>query len=308
MFPGRNIVFPYAGVFVEEQVEQLKLTNSVNVLIIDGFRGYHIYLLGYIKALLFVFLGKYDVIHVHYGLTGLFSLLLPKSYQSKLVVTLHGGDILPVQGKTTQVALTRRVLRKAAWVIAVSKEIYDHASPFCKNVSVIPCGVNTDAFFPRVWKPDESLRLLFPGSRDRWVKNYSLFKSVALELQALSDSIELHMIERLNVPAFMSKANVLLLTSHSEGSPQVIKEAMALDMCIASVDVGDVRVMIENVPGCYCFDINAEIMTVSENIRLAFIEAKKTPGARRARLELLQLSNKLVVSAITAGYTVNTCQ
>lgn len=41
------------------------------------------------------------------------------------------------------------------------------------------------------------------------------------------------------------------MTSHTEGSPQVIKEALACGCPIVSVDVGDVRERIQDVPGCY---------------------------------------------------------
>jgi glycosyltransferase involved in cell wall biosynthesis len=48
-------------------------------------------------------------------------------------------------------------------------------------------------------------------------------------------------IPHTETPWFYAAADVLLLTSDSEGSPNVIREAMAMGLPIASVDVGDVR-------------------------------------------------------------------
>ncbi len=56
---------------------------------------------------------------------------------------------------------------------------------------------------------------------------------------------------RTEVNWLMCAADCLLLTSRSEGSPQVVKEAMACGCPIVSVDVGDVRERVEGIEGCY---------------------------------------------------------
>jgi glycosyltransferase involved in cell wall biosynthesis len=53
------------------------------------------------------------------------------------------------------------------------------------------------------------------------------------------------------IPLVMNACDVLVLTSDSEGSPTVIKEAMACNLPIVSVDVGDVAELITDTENCY---------------------------------------------------------
>ncbi len=69
-----------------------------------------------------------------------------------------------------------------------------------------------------------------------------------------SSSFSTHLLElkgycRTEVAALMNVADCLLMTSHSEGSPQVVKEALSCGCPVVSVDVGDVAEQIEGT-GC----------------------------------------------------------
>src|SRR5204862_286587 len=54
-----------------------------------------------------------------------------------------------------------------------------------------------------------------------------------------------------DMPVWMAAADALILTSHSEGSPNVIKEAMAAELPAVATPVGDVPERLRGVPGCY---------------------------------------------------------
>jgi glycosyltransferase involved in cell wall biosynthesis len=52
------------------------------------------------------------------------------------------------------------------------------------------------------------------------------------------------------VARHLQAADALLLTSSLEGSPNIVKEAMAANLRVVSVDVGDTRERLQSVSGC----------------------------------------------------------
>jgi len=70
--------------------------------------------------------------------------------------------------------------------------------------------------------------------------------------------LELKGYDREQVNLLMNAADVLLMTSHTEGSPQVVKEALAAGCPIVSVDVGDVADLTAGLPGCFIADRTPE--------------------------------------------------
>ena len=110
---------------------------------------------------------------------------------------------------------------------------------------------------------------------------------------------ELKGFSRVQVNHWMCAANCLLLTSKTEGSPQVIKEAMACGCPIVSVDVGDVAERVDGVEGCYAVRTR-EPKDIAESLQKALAYEGKTKG--RERIQEMGLSNEQVAEQLIAIY------
>ena len=110
---------------------------------------------------------------------------------------------------------------------------------------------------------------------------------------------ELKGFSRVQVNHWMCAANCLLLTSKTEGSPQVIKEAMACGCLIVSVDVGDVAERVSGVEGCYVVRTR-EPKDIAEALQKALAYEGKTNG--RERIQEMGLSNEQVAERLIAIY------
>lgn len=250
---------PVRGIFVKEQIDALRaLGLEVDLLVLPVQRTRLHYVWGMLRVLVQTMRIRYDVVHAHYGFTGVVCLA---RFRSKLVITFHGSDV--------NIAWQRRI---SAWAYRYSDSAVFVAKPlhalfhYEKGV-VIPCGIDTSFFKPRetlaarkmTGLPMDKKLILFPSNRQNKIKNFELF-SETIQLLERSDIhvVELSGWSRDQVPFVMAACDVLLMTSHHEGSPMVIKEALACNLPVVSVNVGDVAEVLVSIKGCYVGAHNAE--------------------------------------------------
>jgi glycosyltransferase involved in cell wall biosynthesis len=93
---------------------------------------------------------------------------------------------------------------------------------------------------------------LFPSDINAAAKRYQLAKQV-VRLVNLYEDVELITLNKMtpqDVSIYMNACDLMLFTSSQEGSPNVIKEAMACNLPIVSTAVGDVYQRIGRTQGC----------------------------------------------------------
>ena len=296
--------------FIEEQIVALQ-DIGVNV-IRYGVKGKGI--IGYLRELpglrRCIHAERPDIVHAHYGLCGMLTNL---QRITPVVTTYHGSDInLPSILRFSKIAM-----RLSAWNIFVSKRNIAIAQPKDKY-TLLPCGVN----IPLQWSEMQSQRVgqqtlnqwvqekliadvkyvLFAGAFDHAVKDPDLAKAVIKELineGVHAELIELKGYNRNQVNALMYNCNALLMTSKSEGSPQVVKEAMACGCPIVSVDVGDVAERIEGVKGGYVVPTRNPI-DIAHALHKAINFEGRTNG--RERIIDMKLSNEQVAKRLLEIY------
>jgi glycosyltransferase involved in cell wall biosynthesis len=186
------------------------------------------------------------VISAHYGLSGAIAVA---QRNVPTVVTYHAGDLESVRW---QRQVSRLVYRLAADNIAVSSNALRRLPGPAHHVT---CGVDLSAFAPldRVTAraqfgvaPDE-LAVLFPSSPERPEKGYDRYSKVMAELRRRGHRVrelQLRSLRRVQVPTIMAAADVMLLTSHYEGSPVSVMEALACGLGVVATPAGDVPAML----------------------------------------------------------------
>ena len=241
-----------------------------------------------------------DVIHAHYGLSGLLANL---QRQVPVVTTYHGSDI----NEPKVLRFSKMAMRLSAWNIFVSTKTLEIAKPKKKH-TLLPCGIDlsdlqlTDKSTARqkMNLSAEKKHVLFAGAFDNKVKNAPLAKEVVWLLRDNNvELLELKGYSRDEVTLLMCAADAFLMTSLTEGSPQVVKEALACGCPIVSVDVGDVKERTDGVEGCY-------VSTTREPQELAGLlqKAMQFEGKTKGREKIIAegLDNELVAKSIMQIY------
>jgi teichuronic acid biosynthesis glycosyltransferase TuaC len=263
--------------------------------------------IGYTKAILplykMVRTKEYSVIHAHYSLSGFLATLV-SPVKVKIIVSLMGT----IKKNTLKYYLIR-FLAKYRWDEVIVKSQRMQSQIGLKNSPIIPNGVQLEKFplqcSQKVLKAELGLDLdkkiiIFVSDPSRIEKNFKLCDEAFNKLNR-QDVVLLTIYNKPHdeVIKYMYAADLLMLTSVSEGSPNVIKEAMAAGCPIVTTDVGDVRDLLNKVEGTFVMNtFGAEEGASLINKALYF--NGRTNG--RAKLVELQLDSKTIAQKIIKIY------
>lgn len=269
---------------------------------------------------------QYDLVHAHYSLCGIVAWLAslglkPQNakpgkgtgelsrQKPRVVVSLLGSD---VNGKCVRRVYIRLLSFFWASVIVKSDEMKQKLA--LKRALVIPNGVSLNTFKPiqrQLCRSDLELDqdtkyILFAADPGREVKNFPLAKAACLLLTTKNyQLISLGDVPHTKIPIYINACNVLILTSLWEGSPNIVKEAMACNVPIVSTPVGDVKWLFGNLEGYYLADPTPEAVAAKLEQALEF--SGRTQG--RNRLIELGLDSETVAKRIVEVYKeVLSCQ
>ena len=288
---------PYSGTFVWNRVESLRGAGvDVEVLVVRA--DWH--KLGYAKTAWLVRRrlaeGGFDLVNGVYGYAGI---IARTQWQVPVVATFCGSDVFGFVDERGRMMLRSRVQGYSSKVLSrfVDQVIVPSAEmaaqlPRRHDVHVIPHAVDFGLF-----SPTERLRarellgldadrnyLLFAASPAIHVKNYPLAEAAAARLREQGVENELLVVsketqERLAL--YMSACDALVFTSYLEGSPNVVKQAMACNLPIVSTAVGDVPEVIGSTPGCHVCEPSPEALAA--RLREVLAEGVRTDGRDRIR-------------------------
>jgi glycosyltransferase involved in cell wall biosynthesis len=303
---------PSSFIFAKRQVEDLSGLGHINEVY---YFNTSFSILGFYRQLVSLrkLVGRFnpDVIHAHYGTINAFFASFIKNVP--LVVSFHGSDLNYTKDvhwfrEKLGKRLSRIAAQRAQHIICVS-ELLQAKLPLGKEKSsVIPSGVNTEKFKKLdrlVCKSElnlsDSKNYLFFNANNPIVKRLDLaletvdlLKDLHVELLSLKGDID-----PAEIPVYLNASVAVLLCSDSEGSPMVIKEAMACGLPIISTDVGDVKSSITAVENCYI--VPQKPMLIAEKIRsIIASQVEQTNGLEQIRI--LELDHVSVVKKVESIY------
>ncbi|HYF39437.1 MAG TPA: glycosyltransferase family 4 protein [Gemmatimonadales bacterium] len=299
------------AVFIARQAEFLRREGiDVDILPFRGARNPRNYYAAWKEVRRRVAVGRYDLVHAQFGQSGLTA--LPKSLP--LVVTFRGDDLEGIIGESGRYIpsgrllqfISREVARRADAVIVVSEHMKRYL-PASVVPHVMPSGLDLELFRPeprdtvrhRLGLPLDLRLVLFVGNPDLARKRYRL-------AQAAVDQVNRRIPTRLvvgwemqhqQIAELMNACDALVVTSMQEGSPNSVKEALACNLPVVSVPVGDVPVRLQGVEGCeLCADDKVE------TIAAALIRVLHRGGRIQGRAAVAALDEQLLTQQLIDIY------
>lgn len=287
---------PAYGVMIARQVESLAGRGiRSDVLFIEGYRSPLAYVLAAARLLVASARPRrYRLVHAHGGEAGLAARF---QFRAPLVVSFMGSDVLGAPGPDGRLSPSRRLRRWIARRSALFARATVTKSEGMAAVlparaqsrnSVIPNGVDRTLFAP-LERNEARARLgwdsadriaLFAADPTLPYKRFDLAERAVRRASETVGRLRLevaHGIEPGRMPLLMNAADCLLHPSASEGSPNVVKEALACNLPVVATPVGDVPELLDGVTPSYLAGAAAD------ELAAALVQCLSEPGRSNGR-------------------------
>jgi teichuronic acid biosynthesis glycosyltransferase TuaC len=250
---------------------------------------------------------RFDLVHAHSGHSGVLALL---QIRYPVVVSYVGYDVDPAVGyrEARRRTLERLVFRQlgsfaAASVVKSARGLDRLPRRSRRRATVLPNGVDRNLFRPMQqgearhalgWG-DEPV-VLFAADPARPVKQFDLAAVAVEHARQQIPSVRLVVCKDAppdEMPLWLNAADALILTSATEGSPNVVKEAMACNLPVVSVDVGDVADVVRGTRHCHVCQRDARALGAALVDVLQSRPERSDGRERSADLDLAVIARRL---------------
>jgi glycosyltransferase involved in cell wall biosynthesis len=256
-----------------------------------------------------------NIVHAQYGtVTAMFAAL---STTQPLVMTFRGAELNPEPDisfyrQQTGHLLTQCAALRADKIICVSDMLKRRLWWRKDRVIVIPSGVNPDVFYPEPrplarnklgWSSDEPVVLFNEGGNpqtkgldlaiESMEKAREYFGPIRLEI--LSGGVNPNLI-----PTYLNASDCLLSTSRFEGAPTLVREAMACNLPVISVDVADVAARVARVDNCEICERDPD------NLAQAIVAVLRSRRRSDGRKHISEFTNDVCCDRLVQAY--NDCK
>jgi teichuronic acid biosynthesis glycosyltransferase TuaC len=216
--------------------------------------------------------GQVDLVHAHYSFAGMIAAL---QRRVPVVVTYHGDDLLGTPGPSGRRTLTSRLVvvpsSRAVGRLVAGRIVQNPHMAFClrgQESRVIPCELDTDVFRPvdqddarrRLGLAPHKRYLLFAADPGNPRKNFPFAERVATQVRGQVPQAELLTVfgePQQTLARYLSACDVLLFPSLQEGSPNLVRQALACGLPVVASDAGDIRDTLAD--GRVCFALPLEL-------------------------------------------------
>ena len=212
-----------------------------------------------------------DVVHIHFGgLYALFVYLFIMGVHVVKIITFHGTDIHAKAIKTTKGVGKKLKIKLNQYASFLSVLLFDRVGFVSEEMKAyMPAllrkkakekfflqklGVDYNAFAPmerasslQVLNIPDARYILFSDINNTHIKRRDIAENIVKELGDGHQLLIMSGVDSDMVPHYINVCDFLLLTSDEEGSPNIIRECLAMNKPVFCVAVGDVQQQLEGL-------------------------------------------------------------